>query len=221
MACTRWTDEWVAQLYDELDPVAARECSAHLAACDDCRRTMDGLAATRRILHEEPLPAALPAPAPRVLVLRPRRAWTVPWALAAGAACALTAFGVGLWSAPRLGPAPAGTHPPAVEATVDALSREVERLRRSQSDFEARVASLEASPASGGEVVPAARLTREQLASELERVEARLAEERERDLEAVLHSLTAAERRTGTWMDETRQALQVLALRQDPRFRER
>jgi hypothetical protein len=49
----------------------------------------------------------------------------------------------------------------------------------------------------------------------------RIDRERQDDLELLMRSLTASELRTGSWIDETREALQVIALRQDPRFSER
>ena len=66
-----------------------------------------------------------------------------------------------------------------------------------------------------------ALLTRDELRDELKRVERRLDRERARDLEYLLRSMTAAEMRTGTWMDQTQEAIHFLTLSQDPRFREK
>ena len=42
-----------------------------------------------------------------------------------------------------------------------------------------------------------------------------------RDLEYVVRSITASELHTGNWMDQTDNALTLLAMQQDPRFSER
>ena len=64
-------------------------------------------------------------------------------------------------------------------------------------------------------------LTSAQFRTELERLEHRVNQERVDDLEYVVRSLSAAEQRTGTWMEQTQDALTLLALRQDPRYSER
>lgn len=210
MSCEHWQDEWVARLYDELEPAAARACDAHLAGCAACRATMDRLSSARAALRE--CESAVPI-APRMTVLAPRRAPHLVWTFAAGAACAMLAFALGLYAGPRIGPfavpAPQQAAGPGDEAplTLADVSREVQRqLEQRQQGVDQRLTALENRP---------------DARDEMQRFEARLATERERDLQAVLRSMTASELRTGTWMNETREALQVLAMRQDPRFLER
>ena len=87
------------------------------------------------------------------------------------------------------------------------------------------------SPPSGGQpddviaVGPSSGLhyvrPRPDMALALEGLERRVNRERAEDLEYVMRSLTAAEMRTGSWMDQTEDALTMLAMRQDPRFTER
>lgn len=212
MACERWNDDWVARLYDELDPAEARVADAHLATCDDCRRTLERLGATRRLLAG----CDIPAPhAPRLVVLKSHRLRPVVGSFVAGAACALLAFWIGVSVSPRPGPDANDDRSPAHDGSTASggaglvqVSAEIDRLRDLQAAVERRVSSLEGRPE------PA-------IAEQLRRLEHRVAAERERDLEAVVQSMTAAERRTGHWISETRDALQVLALRQDPRFHER
>ena len=225
MACKKWKDEWVAKLYDELEPRELGECDEHLAVCEDCRGTIEQLDASRRMLREceAPLPAS-----PRLVVLQPRRPWHSAWTFAAGAACALLAFAVGLFAAPRIGDAVPVEQVGTIastgqegEASVASISRELERLRQLQSGFDQRVSRLEESPGPALQADGGNRLTRTQLDDELRRFEGRFNREREQDLEAVMRSMTASEMRNGSFMDETRSAIQVLALRQDPRFHEK
>ena len=210
MTCNRWNDDWVARLYGELEADSLRECEEHLVACEACRRTMDELGASRRLLQE--CDAAIPA-APRLVVLEPRGAWHGTWSFAAGAACALIAFAIGLYVAPTVAPDTGSRQAQQVDPASDSgtalasISTELTRLRETQHAFEARMASLEEQPTS--------------TLQQLQQLEVRFDSERKQDLEAFMLSLTAAERRNGTFMDATREAIQVLALRQDPRFVER
>jgi hypothetical protein len=55
----------------------------------------------------------------------------------------------------------------------------------------------------------------------MENLESRFNEQRAADLEHVIRALAASELRTGTWMDQTQDALTLFAMRQDPRFSER
>ncbi len=220
MACGRWNDEWVARLYDELDSAAARDCDEHLACCGECRDRMSRLAEARSILreHAPPVPSA-----PRVFVLPTRRVWLLGWGFAAGVACVVAGLGLGLVLRPG-GEAGGDAPDAALDATrvspLVAVRQELEELRRLQAAIDRRVGAL-AVPAAGRESAAEDSLTREEFQRELRRLKQRLDHERQGDLELLLRSLTAAELRTGSWMDETREALQVLALRQDPRFSER
>ncbi len=226
MACPQWKDEWVARLYDELETDESQKCDAHLEDCADCRRSLEQLAAARQLLQacdEPPLGATRLAPLPT------RSVWHGTWSFATGALCALLAFALGLLVASRL-PATSALPPavgtdrapdPGASASWATISREVERLRELQAACDRRIAALEEAPGPLQTGDGAHRLTRNQLEEELARLERRFDREREADLQALVRSMTAVEMRTGSWIDETREALQLLALRQDPRFQER
>ena len=72
-----------------------------------------------------------------------------------------------------------------------------------------------------GTTPPPEGMTAAEFQEELARVERRFNKERVQDLEYVMRSLTASEVRTGTWMDQTHDALTMLAMRQDGEFEER
>ncbi len=191
MSCKEWKTEWVAWLYDELDGEELRAATLHLERCADCRATMDRLSYSQRVLKESA--PAVPA-APRVVVLQPKRAWSPIWAFAAGAACAVVVFGLGFFAAPGGPSVPA----PAIQ------------------QFENRLALLES-----GTTDNAPPLTEAQLRQSLDRLERRFNRARQTDLEYLMQSITASELRTGSWLDQTHTAMNLLAMRQDPRFSER
>ena len=56
---------------------------------------------------------------------------------------------------------------------------------------------------------------------EVQQIEARINQERERDMEFLLGEMTAVEWRAGRWVDETREAVQLAFMQSDPRFNER
>jgi hypothetical protein len=226
MPCKQWNDDWIARLYGELDPAEERALDEHLERCAACRETLDGLGASRELLRE----AAPEVPAtPRVVVLRPRPVWSTAWAFAAGAVCALLLFGLGFLAGPRwmstgaasgrqpaqvaLTPQAERTEQPAVADVTPTRSEPDPELREDLFALRERLEQLEAQP-------PDAALTPDQFSAALDRLERRFQQERVRDLEYVIRSITASELRTGTWMDQTNEALTLLALRQDPRFSE-
>jgi hypothetical protein len=227
MPCKQWNDGWIAKLYDELEPADERALDAHLERCAACRETLEELRASHELLQEAS--PEVPA-APRVVVLRPRPIWSSAWAFAAGAACALLLFGLGFVAGPRW--TGTGDGPPQELAQTDAtqMHRPAEQtaladttpvvfeptgeLRDDLFTIEQRLARLEEQPVEDA-------LTPVLLRDELDRLERRMNQERVRDLEYVIRSLTASELRTGTWMDQTQDQLTLLALRQDPRFNER
>jgi hypothetical protein len=227
MSCTKWNDEWIAHLYGELEPAQERALATHLEGCAACRTTLAELRASHELLQE----AAPEIPAtPRVVVLRPRPIWSTAWAFAGGAACALLLFGLGFVAGPRwtgdergaqsLPPhedamPPAGTPERGVAGdATPAASEPTPEILEDLLAIAQRVARLEDRPAEEA-------FTPVQLREELDQLERRFQRERVRDLEYVIRSLTASELRTGTWMDQTQEALTLLALRQDPRFSER
>ena len=196
MACSEWRDEWVAHLYGEVTPEEQRKIEEHLAACGACRETMAQLEQSRQAVAH----SALPVPEmPRVVVLRPRRTWSVAWGFATGAVAASLVFLAVLL-----------VRPP------DAEMAEHARL------LEERVARLEAAPTQemhGGEASEV--LTRAQFDEEMERVSRRHRRERAEDLDYLVRYLNASEQRNGAFMDHTQEALTYLALRGDPRVSER
>jgi anti-sigma factor RsiW len=138
--------------------------------------------------------SVLPVPdSPRVVVLRPRRTWNPAWAFATGvvAATLVILFGILLTST--------DTQP-----------------------LEQRIAQLEAAPAKKAAVDDEdAVMTRARFDDEMRRISRRQRRERAEDLDYLLRYLEASEQRTGTFMDNTQEALAYLALRGDPRVRER
>jgi anti-sigma factor RsiW len=131
--------------------------------------------------------------APRVVVLRSQRKWSPAWAFATGVAAATLVFFFGT----LLGS-------PATQS------------------LEKRVAQLEAAPTAmpthqdGDELI-----TRAQFDEEIQRVTRRHRRERAEDLDHLARYFAASEQRTGTFMNQTQEALTYLALRGDPRLSER
>ncbi len=215
MSCKHWKNDWVAQLYGELEPAQERELVRHLEICAACRETLDGLETSRQLLQDGT--PHIPAP-PRVVVLQPRWSWSPIRSFAAGVACAILVFGLGLFAGPWL--LDDGAQPVRVTAiepvrTVEpeAVPGTDETLQDLQNDFFAmneRLARLE-----GGR-----QLTPVDLRKELDKLERRLNRERLLDLQQVMRSFAASEMHTGSWMDRTDDRLTMLALRQDPRFSE-
>ena len=217
MSCPQWNEQWVAKLYDELEPAEERRLEEHLAICESCRGTLDGLARSRVLLREGM--GAIPA-APRAIVLRSGRP---AWAFASGLAAALVVFGLGAWAgAGVLG------QPPRERATVQSgpAAEETPRVALEQRirTLEAQLAELESatSAARTEPVQPAAEcVTREQLAADLGKLEQRFKYERLGDVEYLLGEMKSVERRAADWVDETREAVRLVALTSDPRLNER
>lgn len=224
MSCKHWKEDWVARLYDELEPAEERLLEQHLADCEECARRLDELAASRRMLREAcpEVPAA-----PSVVVLRPRRFSGPAWAWAAGAACAMLVFALGLAAGRRLPGAAflGGSEPAAPAAATPAAGSAAlpqEFLRARLDPLLQRIETLEASLAScSAEPEGEAGLTRAQFEEEIARLERRADVKRARDFEFLLGEIGAAEMRTGTYLNQTREALQMVAMRTDPRLTER
>jgi hypothetical protein len=214
MPCNNWKDEWVAHLYEELDPGEESRLAEHLASCGECRLTMEELAASREFLRE----ASPQVPAtPRVVVLKPRGFLRPMWAYAAGMASALLLFGVGLLAGYKLpgiaggetelAPAAAAVRTnPAVQAQLDSIL--------------ARLSHIEQASSRPAAPVPA-YLTRQQLEEAMNSQQRLIDAKRARDFEFLLREITATELRTGSYIDETREALRFVAMQSDPRFTER
>jgi hypothetical protein len=216
MACREWKDEWIAKLYDELDPVEAAAASAHLARCADCRSTLDELGSVRATLRASAASDSAPPPPARVLVLRPRRMHPA-LGFGAGLAASLLVFASGLYVGGR---SSAGDDRPILP--VKALV-----TRDDLSSLESRLQSLEhhaqTSDALAREPQSLAHnaVTDLELKAEMERLDRRMRGERARDMEFLLNELSATEWRTGKWIDETREAVRYVALRDDGRVSER
>lgn len=210
MACNSWQEELVAHLYGELEPEQEQGVVAHLEACTDCRDSFEHLSSTRRWLQQS-VPA-VPF-APRVLVLQPRRSGWIAGALVTGSLSAALVFGLGLLARPWVaGEAPslAPESRPDTSELLRGFRDRIETLNSRIDQLELQTAEEERS----GRAAPAT-LTRSQLEQELQRVERRFQRERIRDLEYMLRAMTAAESRTDSWIDQTREALQLIAMRQE------
>jgi hypothetical protein len=212
MACHAWNPEWIGSIYDEVAPEERRALDAHVAGCADCRERLELVAATRQTLRASApdVPAA-----PRVLVITraPAGAWRT---LALGAALAAASIAAGVLVGARWLPAPAlsatptdvARTTPAVDVTDDDLGRATAAIDR----LSQRIAALETrSPA---ERAATGGISETQLRAELDALARRLARDRDRDVEYLLQAIAASEIRTGTWMDETRGALNYIARNQ-------
>jgi len=220
MPCNEWNEQWVAKLYDELDPEEDRRLARHLEGCEDCRRALDELGQSRELLQASSpyVPAS-----PHVVVLRPSGLRQPLWAFASGLAAALLVFAVGLGVGYKALSAEPNAEVPQAQAriTSDAEAR---------SALEARIGALEAQLIQQASATPAettppeavqAMVSRDQFEDGLRQLEKRVNFERARDMEFLLGEMTAVEWRAGKWVDETREAVQLAFLQSDPRFNER
>jgi len=220
MPCNELNEQWVAKLYDELDPEEDRRLARHLEGCEDCRRALDELGQSRELLQASSpyVPAS-----PHVVVLRPSGLRQPLWAFASGLAAALLVFAVGLGVGYKALSAEPNAEVPQAQAriTSDAEAR---------SALEARIGALEAQLIQQASATPAettppeavqAMVSRDQFEDGLRQLEKRVNFERARDMEFLLGEMTAVEWRAGKWVDETREAVQLAFLQSDPRFNER
>jgi len=218
MSCSTWNERWVAKLYDELDADELSRLEAHLAECDSCRDTLDELERARALLREG-MPV-VPA-APRAVVLRTGR-WSQPaWAFATGLAAALVVFALGAWAGSTLLQRPTG---PAVDAGSSLAAREASddgALQKRIDALEVQLATLAARPEPADSAPAAACVTREQLDAGLSRLEQQVKYDRYGDMEYLLGEMQQVERRAAGWVDETREAVRLVALSSDPRLNER
>ena len=181
------------------------EWVAHLydEVTDDERRVIEehlsGCASCRSTMQELDssrhalADSVLPLPeVPRVVVLRPRSSWSPYWSFATGVVAATLVFFFGTLF----------------------TSSETQLL-------ENRIAELEAAPAAEAAPLNDVVLTRAEFDEEMERISRRQRRERAEDLDYLARYLAASEQRTGTFMDNTQEALTYLAMRGDPRVRER
>jgi len=214
MDCKHWNHDWIASLYDELAPEEEGRMRTHLAECTGCRRHLDELAGCRRILQEAT--PVVPA-SPRVVVLQPGSSWRPLWSFAAGVACAAVLFAGGWFAVGGRSPIPGPVPGEAVEIAerFSLASPAAAQLLA----LEQRIAQLESTGPETGSDVDAV-LSRVQFRHEMDRLVENIDRRRSEDLSYVLQSITATQVSTGAWMDETEQALQLLALRQNPEVRD-
>jgi hypothetical protein len=232
MSCDRWNNEWVAHLYDELSEGEESILREHLAECPDCRATMEELEGSRAALRD----ACPEVPSrPAVIVLRPASRFRPFWAWVASAACAIVVFASGL-AAGRLG-APSQRLPhdvaqtPAAGATEGATPAAFDGATRDElvsriADLSSRLDAIEQGSGKPSAADTASNdgdpwLTKAEFLEAMQRHERRADLKRSRDYEFVLSQIAAAEWRTGTQIGETREALNWVALRSDPRLSER
>ena len=219
MPCNEWNEQWVAKLYDELDPEEDRRMTRHLESCEDCRRAIDELGRSREMLKASSpyVPAS-----PRVVALRPSGLRQPLWAFASGLAAALLVFAVGLGVGYQALSGKPNDEVPQLQARISSDAE-------ARSALEARIDALEAQliqqATSAKETAPPETLqavvTRDQFEDGLRRLEQRVNFERARDMEFLLGEMTAVEWRAGKWVDESREAVLLAFLLSDPRFNER
>ena len=192
MACTRWNDDWIAVLYEELDTSETETVRRHLATCEDCRSTLDALEASRTLLRESA--PAIPF-SPRVVLLDSRRRHPF-WTFAGGMAAAAALFLVALTVFPGL--------------TADDASREA---------LEARLARIEQQNA---ELLEAGntQVTREEFQQRVKDVVQQVNVERAKDFEFLLGEIAATEWRTGNHIRNNNDVLLQTMLAGNPRFTE-
>lgn len=208
MACKEWNDGWVARLYDELDPAESRSLDEHLVSCDDCRETLEQLEQSRELIR-----SAIPdvPGSPRVLMLQGTTLRRPVWAFAAGIAAALLVFAAGLYAGLRL----PGDPPVDLAATATENPLMLTRLERLEGEIAGLRAAAAADPAGATAITP------KELDDRLAALERGLQSERVRDVEFLLDEIRATEWRAAHWVDENREALRLVALRNDPRLSER
>ncbi|MCP3980479.1 MAG: hypothetical protein GY716_14350 [bacterium] len=217
MSCNQWNDEWVAALYDELDPAERSRMSQHVSTCEACRTTLDELAATGAALRT----AAPEVPlAPRVVILKPAPRFRGLWGYVAAFAGAAALFLAGvlatdLFVTPERQPLHEET---AVLGDVVTRAEMIEALEQQQAQFDAMLArsggARPQQPRGNGD----AMLTTAQFRTEMDSLRSALEVNRSRDVEFLLEEINAAEARTGTW---TREALRYIVLEADDRFTQR
>jgi len=219
MSCKNWNEEWVARLYGELDPGEEGRLEQHVAQCESCRATLEELDRARLLLREGT--PAIP-PAPRAVVLRSSAFGYPAWGFAAGLAAALVVFAVGVFSGVTMLGRPQGA-----SSTLEARGGEEAAQRAA---LEQRIASLEAelvrlTPAGEASTALPAAAARcaspEDLASGLAKLEEQVRYDRMTDVEYLLGEMNSVERRAAGWVDETREAVRLVALTSDPRLSER
>ena len=215
MGCHNWNDEWVAELYDELDAAESERLQLHLEECVECRTTLDGLAATRSELQRNAGDVPL---APRVVLLPSRPVRPPVWAFAAGLAFALILVSGGIFAGRQIQRV-SGTsaEQPAftmteVEAALARLREEIDQRLSAMEDGRTETAVSKTEPSA---------MSRDDLETELAGLRRQLEQSQARDFEFLLREINATEARAGSWANETRQALQYVMLANNPGITDR
>lgn len=219
MPCSQWKESWVAHLYGELEPAELREMETHMHDCRACQARVEQLADASRLLRAV---SPVAPPVPRVVVLRPGAFRHPVWAFAGGAACAVVLFGLGVAAGERLSrPVATPTAPLSAQDSASSKIRQAatEDTMLAVQSLERRLSQIESQVR--GPAPTTAVLTRSQLDQEVTRLKRQIDRQRAHDLDYLMQAITDTEIRTGTWIDQTQTALQLLALKQDPRVAER
>ena len=204
MACKEWNDQWVAQLYGELDADESRRADQHLAGCATCREAMEGLAGASQLLRESA--PAIPV-APRVVVLQPRGLQQPAWAFVAGLATAAVLVIAALSLAPR----PTRGLPLPVQAAASSDVAALNALNARMTELEHAASQAAATP---DVAAMNARLTelersvdnnRQRVDVEMARLARRAEVERAGDVDFLLNEISAVERRTGNYINSNRE----------------
>jgi hypothetical protein len=222
MACKQWKDEWVAYLYDEIEPQETAVLEQHLNSCGDCQETLDALSATRGILKQSTPPVPL---APRVLMLQPRPRLRPAWAFAAGLAAAAAVFAIGMMAG-QFGMDPAEKTTPIAQssqefslADFDGMVPREEfdhAMQQTRSDFNQRIDQL-AQPAAQPKLQYADNLvTREVYDNGILTLEKQMNDGLERDYVLILQQMVAAEVRTQNRINSNRRVLQAVTYASNP-----
>lgn len=221
MACTEWNDAWVARLWDEIEADEARTVDAHVKICADCRERLAGLESVRATLR-----AATPSvPAhPRVVVLQPRTFRRPLFAFAAGIAATLVVGTMGMLLGSRLpspgAPQSVNDHPAAAVVPSSAILPPRPEDSARFVALEQQLARLSQDIATSG-ATPTDCVTPDDLQVAFRAMRREIDLQRARDVEFLVGEISATEWRAGHWVDETRDALRLVALQNDSRFTQR
>jgi len=220
MSCNEWNEQWVARLYGELDAGEERRLDQHVAGCAACSAKLEELERTRVLLREGT--PAVP-PAPRAVVLR-SSAWRHPaWGFAAGLAAALVVFAAGTFAGMTTLRRPvADVGAGETRSAEDAAQRAA--LEQRVVSLEAELVRLASAREAQSTTLPASAercASPEDLAAGLAKLEEQVRYDRQIDVEYLLGQMQSVERRAAGWVDETREAVRLVALSSDPRLNER
>ncbi len=222
MNCRSWSETLIATIYDDCSSEEAHEFAVHVADCAQCRETVEQLRSTRDLLREH-APEIL-EPRPLLVLGTNTRRWHPAWAFAAGLGAAAVLFGAGIWVArPDPGFDSVTTRPDSHEVAAVSPSPAQPAFRAEESDtllqILARLDRIEAGV--GATAATVESVHPESLRVELDRLERRIRRQYRTELEQLAVAFAASERRTDEWLDDARDAIHLLALRQDSRLTER